>query len=162
MRNRYGMAQCLATQTTQTTYPSSLNHSTLPHPEKGGILVLNSMNVEKNGLILMSSVLLGKWGFIWAEKSAFYHKKRIHFGLKNQCFIMKKGSFWAEKSVFCHKKGGNFQTGEQGWVPLFPVSEGARQHIYHIIPQCQHRYIRVSLQKMRGCGTKMHAYRACI
>ncbi len=24
------------------------------------------------------------------------------------------------------QKGGNFQTGEQGWVPHFPVSEGAR------------------------------------
>ncbi len=41
------------------------------------------------------------------------------------CFIMKKGWFWAEKSVFCHKIGGHFQTGEHGWVPLFPVSEGA-------------------------------------
>ncbi len=38
---------------------------------------------------------------------------------------MKKESFWAEKSVFCRKIGGHFQTGEQGWVPLFPVSEGA-------------------------------------
>ncbi len=61
------------------------------------------------GLILMSSVLLGKWGFIWAEKSVFYHKKGVHFGLKSKCFIMKKGSFWAEKSVFCHKKGVLFK-----------------------------------------------------
>ncbi len=41
----------------------------------------------------------------------FYHEKRAHFE--------------AEKSVFCRKKGGHFQTGEQGWVLLFPVSEGA-------------------------------------
>ncbi len=27
--------------------------------------------------------------------------------------------------MFCSKKGGNFQTGEEGWVPLFPVSKGA-------------------------------------
>ncbi len=27
--------------------------------------------------------------------------------------------------MFCHKKGGNFQTAEQGWVPLFLVIEGA-------------------------------------
>ncbi len=73
----------------------------------------------------MFSVLLWRWGEIWAEKSVFYHKKGVHFGLKIQCFIAKKGLFSAEKSVFCHKKGCNFQTGEQGWVPLFPVSEGA-------------------------------------
>ncbi len=73
----------------------------------------------------MSSVLPWKRGFIWAEKSVFYCKKGVHFGLKSQSFIAKKGSFWAEKSVFCCKKGGHFQTREQGWVPLFPVSEGA-------------------------------------
>ncbi len=56
----------------------------------------------------------------------FYHKKGVHFGLKIQCFITKKELFWAEKSVFWCKKGGNFQIGEQGWVPLFPVSEEAR------------------------------------
>ncbi len=82
-------------------------------------MVLSSLNLEKKGLILMSIVLL------WAEKSLFYCKKGIEFVLKSQCFIMKKGSFLAEKSVFCHKKGGHFQTGEQEWVPLFPVSEGA-------------------------------------
>ncbi len=92
----------------------------------------------------MSIVLLCKRGFIWAEKSLFYCKKGIEFVLKSQCFIMKKGSFWAEKSVFCHKKGGHFQTGEQEWVPLFPVSEGAggialdiqepsRQTLHHIL-----------------------------
>ncbi len=41
----------------------------------------------------------------------FYHKKG--------------GSFWTEKSVLYRKKGGHFQTGEQGWVPFFPLSEGA-------------------------------------
>ncbi len=45
--------------------------------------------------------------------------------LKSQCFITKKGLFSAEKLVFCSKIGGHFQTGEQGWVPLFPVREGA-------------------------------------
>ncbi len=73
----------------------------------------------------MSSVLLWKWQFIWAKKSVFYHKKGVNFGLQSQCFITKKVSFWTKKSVLCRKKGGNFQTGEQAWVPLFPVSEGA-------------------------------------
>ncbi len=59
-------------------------------PRKGGILVLTSMNLEKEGLILMSSVLLWKWEFIWTEKSVFYHKKGC--------------SFWTEKSVFCCEK----------------------------------------------------------
>ncbi len=67
------------------------------------------MNLVKNGLILMSSVLLGKWVFIWAEKSVFYHKKGVHFGLKRQCFINKKRSFCSEKSVFCGKKGVIFK-----------------------------------------------------
>ncbi len=33
--------------------------------------------------------------------------------------------------MFCNKKGGHFQTGEQGWVPLFPVSEGAGKRAKH-------------------------------
>ncbi len=37
----------------------------------------------------MSSVLL-KWGFIWSEKSVLPQKKRVHFGLKSQCFATKK------------------------------------------------------------------------
>ncbi len=73
----------------------------------------------------MSSVLLWKGEFIGAEKSVFFCEKGVYFRRKSQCFIKKKGSFWAEKLVFCHKKGGHFQTEEQGWVPFFPVSEGA-------------------------------------
>ncbi len=57
--------------------------------------------------------------------SVLLEKREGNFRLKSQCFIAKKRSFWAEKSVFCCKKEGHFQTGEQGWVPLFPVSEGA-------------------------------------
>ncbi len=71
--------------------------------EKGDILVLTSLNLEKKGLILMSSVLPWKRGFIWAEKPVCYYKKGlIHFGLKSQCFIVKKRLFWVEKSVFCY------------------------------------------------------------
>ncbi len=67
----------------------------------------------------------------------FYREKGGSFGLTSPCFttkkgsildpqfITKKGSFGAEKSVLS-QKGGHFQTGEQGWVPFFPVSEGAR------------------------------------
>ncbi len=56
-----------------------------------GILVIRSVNLEKNWLILMSSVLSWKRGFIWAKKSVFYSKKG--------------GSFWTEKSVFFCEKG---------------------------------------------------------
>ncbi len=66
------------------------------------------------------------------KSQCFTPKKGVHFGLKSQCFIAKKGLFSAEKSVFCCKKGGNFQTGEQGWVPFFPVSEGAGALLLHI------------------------------
>ncbi len=76
----------------------------------------------------MSIVLPRKRVFIWAEKSVFYRKKGVHFELKSLCFIAKKGLFWAQKSVFYHKKGGHFQTGKQGWVPRFPLSEGAGDH----------------------------------
>ncbi len=86
--------------------------------EKGGILVLTSMNLEKNGLIFML-IYHKKGGSFWTEKSVFYREKCL---------------FWAEKSVFCHKKGGNFQTGEQWWVPLFPVSERAGQLTVFLLP----------------------------
>ncbi len=59
-------------------------------PRKRGILVLTFLNLVKKGLILMSSVLPWKKGFIWAEKSVFYCKKG--------------GSFWTEKSEFYHEK----------------------------------------------------------
>ncbi len=49
------------------------------------------MNLEKYVLILISCVLLWKCGFIWAEKSVFYHNKGVHFGLKSQVFCRKKG-----------------------------------------------------------------------
>ncbi len=65
-----------------------------------------------------------KWGFIWAEKSVFYRKKRGSFWTEKSVFYCEKGDVLSWK-VFCCKKGGNFQTGEHGWVPLFPVSEGA-------------------------------------
>ncbi len=35
------------------------------------------------------------------------------------------GRFQLKSQCFATKKGGYFQTGEQGWVALFPVSEGA-------------------------------------
>ncbi len=73
--------------------------------EKEGILVLTSVNLDKKGVILMSSVLLWKW---------------VHLGWKVGVY---------RKKVFCHKKGHHFQTGEQGWVPLFPVSEGAGKYV---------------------------------
>ncbi len=56
--------------------------------------------------------------------TCFTPKKEVYFELKSQCFVAIKGLFWAEKSVFCREKGGHFQTGEQGWVPFFSMSEG--------------------------------------
>ncbi len=58
------------------------------------------------------------------KNQCFTAKKGVHFELESQCFITTKASFSAEKSVFCRKIGVHFQTGEQRWVPLFPVSEG--------------------------------------
>ncbi len=52
------------------------------------------MNLERKGLFIMSSVLPGKGGFIWADKSVFYHNKG--------------GSFWTEKLVLYSKKKGSF------------------------------------------------------
>ncbi len=100
-------------------------------PRKGGILVLASVNLEKKGLILMSSIYCENGGSFGLKSQCFTAKKGVNFELKSQCFIAKKGSFWAEKSVFCCKKGGHFQTGEQGWVPVFPVSEGAGVPYFH-------------------------------
>ncbi len=37
---------------------------------------------------------------------------------------------------------GNFQTGEQGWVPLFPVREGARsQSSYLQVSECKYNIV---------------------
>ncbi len=60
---------------------------------------------EKGVNFYLQCFTVKKGGFIWAEKSVFYLKKGVHFGLKSQCFIVKKGLFWAEKSVFTTKRG---------------------------------------------------------
>ncbi len=67
----------------------------------------------------------GQW--VKFDVQCFTVKKRFHLGWKVSVLSWKRESFWAEKSVFCSKKGSHFQTGEQGWIPLFPVSEGAGQ-----------------------------------
>ncbi len=78
------------------------------------------------GVNFESSVLPWKRDFIGAKKVSVLPQKRgFIFGLKSQCFITKRVSFWVKKLVFCRKKRRHFQTGEQGWVPLVPVSEGA-------------------------------------
>ncbi len=46
--------------------------------------------------------------------------------------------------MFFLKKGGNFQTGEPGWVPLFPVSERAgtlNQHFGRTYVCCVENYL---------------------
>ncbi len=93
--------------------------------EKRDILVLNSLNLEKKGLILMSSVYCENGIHLGWKVCVLPPKKGGSFWTEKSVFYCEKGSFWAENSVFCHKKGGHFQTGEQRWVPLFPVSERA-------------------------------------
>ncbi len=94
---------------------------------------------RKRRLILKSSVLPWKRGFIWADKSVFYHKKRGSLSTESECFIAKMGSFWAEKSVFCHKKGVIFKlenkdgyhffqwVREPGHVPCLIIFLGSRR-----------------------------------
>ncbi len=72
-----------------------------------------------------------KGGSFGLKRQCFTAKKGIHFGLKSQCFIAKKGNFYLKSQYFAAKKGGHFQTGEQGWVSLFPVSEGAGSTTQH-------------------------------
>ncbi len=101
-------------------------------PRKRGSFGTHLCEFGVKGVIIDVECFILKRGFIWDDKSVFYHKKEVHFGLKSQCFILTKG-FSAEKSVFCHNEGGHFQTGEQGWVPFRPVSEGAGHLIYYFV-----------------------------
>ncbi len=73
----------------------------------------------------MSSVLPWKGGFIWAQNSVFYHKKRGSSWTEKSVFYCDKGVILSWKVCALPQKKGHFQTGEQGWVPLFPVSEEA-------------------------------------
>ncbi len=99
-------------------------------PRKGGHFGTHIREFGEKGVNFDVQCFTVKMGvhLVWKVK-CFTTKKGVHFALKSQCFTTKKGSFWSEKSVFCRKKGGNFQTGEQGWVPLFSVSEGAGNRV---------------------------------
>ncbi len=55
----------------------------------------------------------------------FYRKKGGSFWTEKCVLSRKRGCFELKSQYFAAKKGSNFQTGEQGWVPLFPMSEGA-------------------------------------
>ncbi len=88
-----------------------------------------------------SSKIREKRGIFWGNPGFAFSWEKGYFGTHLQCFTVKrgKGFIWAEKSVFYHQKwvflswkvsillqkGDHFETGEQGWVLLFPVSEGA-------------------------------------
>ncbi len=65
-----------------------------------------------------------KGGSFGLKSQCFTSKKGVHFGLKVSVLSRKRGRFELKSQVFCSQKGGHFQTREQGWVPLFPVSEG--------------------------------------
>ncbi len=80
-----------------------------------------------------------KGGSFWTEKSVFYHKKRGHFELKSQSF--------------CCKKGGHFQTGEQGWVPFFPVSEVAGKQTCLAVSLPKHTYVSPCSTPTVPCST---------
>ncbi len=109
-------------------------------------MVLTSLNLEKNWLILMSSVLPWKRGFIWAEKSVFYHKKRVHFWLKSQCFIEKKGLFWAEKCVLPQKRV-SFSNWRTRMGTTFSSEWGSWDKIFNSISMAT---LHWALEKARG------------
>ncbi len=67
-----------------------------------------------------------KRGFIWVEKSVFYHEKGGSFSNEKLVFYHQKGVVLSWKVSVLLQKEDHFETGEQGWVPLFPVSKGAR------------------------------------
>ncbi len=61
--------------------------------EKGGILVLASMNLEEKGVNFDVVFYREKGGSFGLKSQCFTVKRGVHFGLKSQCFIAKKGSF---------------------------------------------------------------------
>ncbi len=98
-------------------------------PRKGNILVLTSLNLEKKGLILMSSLLPWKRGFIWAEKSVLL-QKGVNFGLNSPVFHHEKGVVLSWKVGVLPQKRGSFSNwrtrmdttfssewGSRGWHP---------------------------------------------
>ncbi len=66
-----------------------------------------------------------KGWFIWADKSVFYYKKGVHFGLKSQCFVSKSGHFELKSQCFATKKGVIFKLENKDGFPFYSVSEGA-------------------------------------
>ncbi len=58
------------------------------------------------------------------EVSVLPQKRRFILDWKVSVLLRKRGCFEL-KSQCLPQKGGNFQTVEQGWVPLFSVSQGA-------------------------------------
>ncbi len=77
------------------------------------------MNVDKKGLILMSSILLWKWGFIWAEKSVFCWKKGLIFDWKVSVLSWKRGCFELKSQCFAAKKGVIFKLENKDVYHLF-------------------------------------------
>ncbi len=128
-------------------------YAQLPHSYyfTTGILVLKFVNKgvfleeiqdshfpRKRGYFRTHLREFGENGFNF-DVQCFTMKKGLHLSWKVSVLSKKRGSFWTEKSVFYHEKGVilsekfsvlpqkgvHFQTGEQGWVPLYPVVEGA-------------------------------------
>ncbi len=115
------------------------------------ILVLNFVNKGVFFEEIQHSHFPRKMGVFWSHLRGFGEKwvnfdvqcftgrMKVHLCWKVSVLPQKKGFILDWKSVFYHakgvilswkvsvlpQKGGNFQTGEQGWVPLFPVCEGA-------------------------------------
>ncbi len=76
------------------------------------------MNLEKNGLFLMSSVLPWKGRFNWADKSVFYNKKG--------------GSFWSWKVCVLPQKRGSFSNWKTRMGTIFSSEWGSREIISFI------------------------------
>ncbi len=66
-----------------------------------------------------------KWGSFRLKSQCFTSKRGLILDWKVSVLSWKRSCFELKSQVFCRKRGGYFQSGEQGWVPLFAVSEGA-------------------------------------
>ncbi len=60
---------------------------------KGGYFGTHLPEFGEKGVNLDVQCFIVKRGFIWAEKSVFFNKKGVRFGLNSQCVIAKKGLF---------------------------------------------------------------------
>ncbi len=93
-------------------------------PRKRGILVLTSVNLAKKRLFFIPVFYSEKVGSFGRTSLCFTTKRGFILDWKVSALSQKRGCFELKSQCFA-EKGGHFQTGEQGWVPFFPVREVA-------------------------------------